>query len=352
MSGRRRLTVEFSVEELDRELIARGAQVPWEKQFKFKDREGTPERDAIMSRVKELYDTPPPPNEELAHLGTLELAKTVVFKTRSTLHFRLGTPADGLLDWDEIFDEHIKNNTHCAAAIMLKDNLTDEKNGFSTLKVKKYGKTFNLCDAEPFYDQPAAAGHMCTGFLVKKDVIATAAHFVNERNVTDLRVAFGFKMLDSTTPVTRFPGENIYRGVEIIHKVFNGEGNGGNWALVKLDRAVVGQTIAKLSKKKIFCDQPIYVIGHPLGLPLKFGSGASVRDVHEPYFAADLGVYTGNSGSPVFNKGTNEAIGMVTYGYNQDFRWTGRCWISIGRRAGIYGESAYCTRVSEFIKYC
>ena len=44
MAGYRKSPIEFSVEDLDRELIARGAKVPDEKKFKFKDRDGTPER--------------------------------------------------------------------------------------------------------------------------------------------------------------------------------------------------------------------------------------------------------------------------------------------------------------------
>ena len=90
--------------------------------------------------------------------------------------------------------------------------LIDAKKGISTLKVKNYGEAFNLCDIEPFRHQPIAAGWLWSGFLVKDDVIATAAHCVNERNVTDLRILFGYKMVDSTTPVTMFSNDNIYHG--------------------------------------------------------------------------------------------------------------------------------------------
>jgi hypothetical protein len=36
MKGLRKLPLEFPVEELDRELIARGAQIPGKKRFKFR----------------------------------------------------------------------------------------------------------------------------------------------------------------------------------------------------------------------------------------------------------------------------------------------------------------------------
>jgi hypothetical protein len=352
MAGQRKSPLEFSVEDLDRELIARGAQIPEKKLFKFKDREGTPERDVIMSRTKEIYETPPPTNESLAGISTWDLVKILLFKTGSIIPSTRGIWSDDLMDCYELTDEPIKNNADCTAIICLKDNLTDKKNGFSTLKVKNYGKTFNLCDAEPFYDQPISAGISFSGFLVKENVIAAAGHCVNKNNLTDLRIVFGYKMLDPTTPVTQVSNENIYKGVRIIHKVLNHTGNKSDWALVKLDRKVVGPSVPKLSGKRIFSDQPVYVIGHPVGLPLKYTAGASVRDAHETYFVANLNIYSGNSGSPIFNRDTNEVIGMVVRGYNRDFRWTGKCWLSIGRRSGIYGDGAHCTRVSEFIKYC
>jgi len=74
---------EFSVEELDRELIARGAQVPDEKRFKFSDNMDAFERDCIMKQVKELYDAAKSwsPNEALKDISTDDLVKALLFKT-------------------------------------------------------------------------------------------------------------------------------------------------------------------------------------------------------------------------------------------------------------------------------
>ncbi|MFC2141195.1 trypsin-like serine peptidase [Acidobacteriota bacterium] len=346
MADQRKSPLEFTVEDLDRELIARGAQNPGKKQFKFKDKEGTPERNAVMTGIQELYETPPPPNEALAHISTWDLAKILIFKSRGAMDFTRGAWSDDLMDGYEIADDPINQNVDCTAAICMKDSLIEVNNEFSTLKVKNYGETFNLCDIEPFSHQPIAAGIMFTGFLVKDDVIATAGHTVNEENVTNLRILFGYKMVDSVTPVTSFANENIYQGVKIIPRVHSSGGNGSDWALVKLDRKVVGQTVARLSTKEISCDQAIYVIGHPLGLPMKYAGGVYVGDVDETSFMANLNIYSGNSGAPVFDLNTNEFIGMVVRGEKRDFRWTGNCWISVEYPEG---KRAQCTRVSEFI---
>lgn len=257
---------------------------------------------------------------------------------------------DDRMDFYEITDEKVKNNTDCVAAICMKDNLVDDK-GFSTLRNKNYGKAFNLCESEPFHNQPIAAGSLCTGFLVTDDMIVTAAHFVEGRTVTNLRIVFGFKMLDSSTPAIQVSNDNIYKGVKIPQIVYRSRMEDRvDWALVKLDRKVVGQSIATLSRKKVFRGQPIYVIGHPVGLPMKYAPGASVEHVNGTYFNAQLDIYSGNSGSPVFNSDTHEVIGMVVRGDTTDFRWTGKCWLSvIYPHPGIQSKGAECTRISELI---
>ena len=149
------------------------------------------------------------------------------------------------------------------------------------------------------------------------------------------------------------PSEDIYRGVKIIHRVYDPKGSGADWALVQLDRKVTGHPVAALSKKPVWLNQPVYILGHPCGLPLKYSAGAQVRDVHESFFSADLNVYCGNSGSPVFASNTHEVIGLVAQGDNQDFRWTGKGWLSIiYPHPVLRSKEPQCTRVSEFIHYC
>lgn len=348
MTDQKKSPIEFSIEELDRELISRAAQTPGTDPFQFNDKEGTTQRDAIMTQVKELYHNPPDPSGELAHMSSWDLTKVLIFKTRSAIDFTRGAWSDGLMDCDEIVDDEINKNADCIAAICMAGDLTDLNNGFSMLKFKNYGDAFNLSELEPFRGQPIAAGPMCTGFLVADDVIATAAHFLEKNNIADIRFIFGFKMLDPSTPVTRFPDEDIYHGTEIIHHAYD-PANGANWALVKLDRNVTDRTPAVLSRDTPSFAQSVYVMGHPCGLPLKVVSdGISVRDVHNTTFDADLNIYSGNSGSPVFDSHTHEVIGIVVRSENQDFRWTGEGWLSLpnpdGKRSG-------CTRVSEFIDF-
>lgn len=347
----RKIPTEFSVEEIDKELIARGAQIPEKERFKFKDKEGTPARDAAMAQVKKVYEAVPSPNPALSDLSTGDLIKLLILKTQKMTNTRGIWFGDDRTDFFDIQDEQVKNNAGCVALICLEDNLVEEKNGFSTLKVKDYGRTFNLCVNEPFHDQPISKGFSFSGFLVSKDTVATAAHVVNRIKVSDLRIVFGFKMEGPYKPIIRVPNENIYKGVEAPHKVYRSlNGDGADWTLVKLDRKVVDYLPAKLSRKRIFIDQPVYVLGHPAGLPLKYAPGARIEKVNGVCFGAKLDIYSGNSGSPVFSSDTHEVIGMVVRGDTLDFRHTGKCWLSvIYPNSKIQSTGAECTRVSEFI---
>jgi V8-like Glu-specific endopeptidase len=349
--ARRAAQFELTIEDLDRELIARGAQIPHEELFKFEDTEGTPARKDLMDRVKELYDKAPSPNPALASIDTWELFRLLLCKTQQIEENRKRGIwyEDHRMDWFGITDEQVNKNVNSVAAIILKNNLIGEGNGFFTLKVKNYGKAHNLCEVEPFYNQPVTAGWVCTGFLVKKDVIATAGHCVEKKNVTDFRIVFGYKMLDPHTAVTQVPDENIYKGVKIIRQVLNREVNRSDWALVQLDREVAGQEVVVLSEDVIACDQPVYVIGYPMGLPVKYAPGAKVRGFKDAFFAADLDTYMGNSGSPVFNADTHKVIGMVVHGDTQDLRWTGKGWASvIYPSREIKSRKPQCTSVPQF----
>ena len=360
MLRQRKLAQQLSVKELDRELIARGAEIPDEKRFKFKDREGTPERACIMAKVKKYYENAISislsPDKELCHLSTRELVKALRFKT---MEFKIEGGRgiwydDNRKDVFEIKDEQVRRNADCVAAICMKDDLIEKNNGFSELKTKKFGIAFNLHKDEPFYDQPIAAGRLCTGFLVKEDMIATADHCIKGIPLSQLRFFFGFRMLDSFTPADQVPDKDIYQGVEVIDRAYNRTTDNSDWALVKLDRKVEGHPLVIFpgEGKEIACCQPVYVIGHPCGLPLKFAAGAEVKGVENAYFSADLDVFSGNSGSPVFNGNTHKLLGIAVRGDFQDFRWTGKGWMYIKYpHPELKSREPQCTRQSEFSRF-
>lgn len=351
---------EFSVEELDRELLVRTARVPMAERFKFSDPEGGPARDTVMAEVQQLYEKAVSlsPDDGLSHIETSELIKVLAFKTREIDNSRGVWGMENRQDIHELLDNKEKDgvgeilkNADGVAALCMQNDVSADGPEHSKLRVKHYGKLFNLCDSEPFHNQLIGAGYMATAFLVEEDVIATAGHCATPKNLADLRFAFGFKMEDGSTPVIRLPNEDIYKGVEITHRVYDRD-TGSDWALVRLDRNVTGRSVVNLHRGEISLDREVYVIGHPVGLPLKYSAGSFVRATGDFCFTADLNVYSGNSGSPVFDVETHDVIGLVARGDNRDFRWTGGGWRSIIYPAlDIASKEPQCTRVSQFSQF-
>lgn len=355
MTGQNKSQLEILVERLDRELLARGAQSVRE-QFKFDDSEGTPQREDIMAGIQEYYRSAAPsaPEQAFSHISTPDLAKMLMAKTRELNADRGISGEESRRDYYEITDEQTRKNADGVAAICQEKDLIPNREGCRTLRSKNYGRAFNLCQSEPFYHQKIAAGRLCTGFLVKQDIIATAGHCLDDQNLKDLCFVFGYKMVDAAGQVTGIRPKDIYKGERIIHRICKRRGNQSDWALVRLDRKVEGREPVTLSKKKITAGKPVYIIGYPVGLPLKYSPEASVGEISEAYFSADLNVYNGSSGSPVFDGETHEVTGIVVRGHNRNFRLVQGCWRSViyprTRTPGAHRKPE-CTRVSEFISY-
>jgi hypothetical protein len=232
-------------------------------------------------------------------------------------------------------------------ALFSSRDVTDNGNGTSTLKTYNFGATYGLCTREPFRNQPC--GGIGTGFLLSEGAIATAGHCVTDATIADTMFVFGFRMISTQTPNGTINKSNIYRGKRILDKKI--VPGGADWAIVELDRAVVGYAALKARKSgRIGDGESVYVLGHPAGLPLKYAGNAVVRDNSpESYFVANLDTYGGNSGSPVINATTHVVEGILVRG-EHDFVKDGNCKVSLPcPNTGCSGEE--CTRTTEFADF-
>ncbi|HBB66221.1 MAG TPA: hypothetical protein DCZ93_02755, partial [Elusimicrobia bacterium] len=130
---------------------------------------------------------------------------------------------------------------------------------------------------------------------------------------------FGYAVHESGGKArTEIPAGEVYTCSEIVKRqlvnVTTAEDNmestvyGPDYALIRLDRKVKGHKPLPVNRgggvKK---GTPLFVTGHPTGLPLKFAGNARViKDVDgaSAYFGTNLDTFGGNSGSPVFNAET------------------------------------------------
>jgi tetratricopeptide (TPR) repeat protein len=179
-----------------------------------------------------------------------------------------------------------------------------------------------------------------TAFLIGKQLILTAAHcicdpltgIISRVKLASLLVVFGFQTQSSGQVQGTFEQRDVFHIDAVWNYVF--KKNVADWAIVKLDREVEGRD------PLIFADSPmihlqmqLYMLGHPLGLPLKLTMGAEVKERTKPkrtdeikegdeapLFDADLDAFAGNSGSPIFELERGTIIAMLFAGNNAKFK--------------------------------
>jgi hypothetical protein len=302
-------------------------------------------RAELHARAKAQSSAKTAPSAKAAPTSQLQSAPTEKLIAKLLFDEKVIYGVDDRKDFFEFkTNARVSDLAASVAALFFDSGIVDNGDGTSSLRTRPLGEAQNLCTGERFFDQPIGA--FCTGFLVGPDLIATAGHCANAGNVTTIRFVFGFRMDDKTTPVTRIPNKDIYRGKAMLGRVE--QGSGADWGLVQLDRAATDRAILKVRRSGRIADTAaVSVIGHPSGLPIKFADGANVRD-NSPtaFFVANLDTYGGNSGSPVFGAdGTVE--GILVRG-ETDYVPKGNCNISkVCPSTGCRGED--CTRIAELV---
>ncbi|XXT17119.1 serine protease [Sorangium sp. So ce429] len=195
-----------------------------------------------------------------------------------------------------------------------------------------YGYT--LCEDEPFRDQLTVA--YCTGFLVSRDRVVTAAHCLDRTPLEKIRFLFGFQLRKRGQTEVSVPPSNVYRGAEIV-SCTKGTPSGVDVAVVRLDQEVQGVTPARMAKLPVGRDTRLFAIGYPYGTPAKHAGDARVIALpSSTFFVADLDTYAGSSGSPVFSANSHQVVGILVEGQD-DFSYDqeGECL-----RSAVYPRGA------------
>ncbi|WP_437634540.1 trypsin-like serine peptidase [Sorangium sp. So ce854] len=190
------------------------------------------------------------------------------------------------------------------------------------LETETHQRADSLCAGARFAMQPVIKESGCTGFLVERRVLATAGHCVIGKTLEDLRAVFGYRMDDGGVALAEISPQQVYRVVRARTPPRNDGRTGEDWALLELDGDVSSVAPLQLEHSAPVREgDPVFMIGHPLGLPLKHADNAVVRvasrDLH---FIASLDAFHGNSGSPVFNA-SGKVVGLLSGGTDADVLW-------------------------------
>lgn len=204
-----------------------------------------------------------------------------------------------------------------------------------------------LCQREAFRLQPCSA--IGTAFLVAPALVASAHHCLSEATISYRCLVFDFETDSTGAASTIFHADQVY-GIRRFLKGAYTE-TGEDWALVELDRGIFDREPLTLRSSGSAPDSlPLYVIGHPAGLPKKIAGNAEIRvNTASSNFIANLDTYGGNSGSPVFNALSHEVEGILARG-DADFVPLGDCYASlICPITGCQGEE--CSRVEPLNRF-
>lgn len=189
--------------------------------------------------------------------------------------------------------------------------------------VAALGERRGLCPGERFADEPSIAG--CSGVLVSSDVVATALHCLGGQG-PPLWVVFDYRNGKNATPGAAVPADDAYRAELWKHS------SADDWALLRLDRAVVGRSPAIIRPSRPTYVSPgeyVFAAGHPDGIPLKVTRSGKVVRTTGNRFVTNLDLFRGNSGSPIFDRvdpARRRMIGLVLSGM-PDYRRDGACQV-------------------------
>lgn len=179
---------------------------------------------------------------------------------------------------------------------------------------------YKLCSDEAFADEPSIA--TCSGSLVGKNLILTAAHCINPPEFTceKYNIVFDYKRPQIPFEMKyTLESSQVYRCQKVIYQKFDIFSE--DLALIELDRPVVGREPIKVDTAyQLQVGEPLMMIGHPLGISQKAVEDGDVLSVDRKNvsFRHNLDTFSVNSGGPIFNlKGSQ--VGVLVRGTGPNF---------------------------------
>lgn len=253
-----------------------------------------------------------------------------------------------------IYEEGIDSLTKVmalkVACLIKSSSLKNRGDGtFEIISEGRLGNLLGLCESEMFTNEPVAS--FCSGFAISRNLFATAGHCLDDENLNEIRIIYGFRMIDKNIPNLIIPASDIYEPTRIVKRKLD-KNTLEDFTIVEVNKEFPDHKIVQIRKNdKVKIGEELFVIGYPSGIPLKIAADSKVlKNDNNFFFVTNTDTFGGNSGSPVFNKNNNTVEGILVRGHDDymlvkisNCSVTVKCPQSIGN---CTGESV--SRTSQF----
>jgi hypothetical protein len=257
-------------------------------------------------------DTILPRNPEFDNYSSDSLRVVLRKGIKKTLAYRRG----GTKEIELVPDHLVQQNGNKVMGLIEKDNMEVRNNKFTIPRPSlwKVRKKLALCAGENTWDFCEQPGFVeCTAFAISEWLVVTAGHCINPYNGwKDYYFVYGNKTRDKDA-IYSFSQSQVYEATELVERIQ--DDNGLDIAVVRVNKKIPRSKIVTVSSKAFNPETSVYMIGHPLGVPLKYSKCRKITENSNiNYFLAEMDSFMGNSGSPVFNRSEGCAEGMLVSG--------------------------------------
>jgi V8-like Glu-specific endopeptidase len=268
---------------------------------------------------------------------------------------------DSRLDWYAHPDQTLRDlTTNAIVAMVNTRDLDDDDPNDIRISGSTLQRSLGLCDDERFLDHPTGAS--CSGTLIDDNLVLTAGHCISDRDCGSKAWVFDYYYADAGVLETIEEDDVYYCNRVVVSSVSSGGGWGGgggggaDYAIVELDRPVVGREPAAYNPVQwpVEDGDAVSMVGFGSGIPAKLDDDGVVLSNNfqseQNDFRASVDAFGGNSGSGVFDA-NYQVVGILVAG-ETDYENVGGCTRVVvlpeegGRQGGEQVTYAYLA-VSE-----